>query len=123
MNTLDWKKLEKFIEERKPVSVDAGILNDWFWTAATVYENGEWKDKDRACVTSSWATPGFKAEMENGDVIEVVAMTEETEEQKVEREARSKKAREDLKTLAAELVASKTANERRSPAAQRSGAA
>ena len=71
MNTLDWKKLEKFIEERKPVSVDAGILNDWFWTAATVYENGEWKDKDRACVTSSWATPGFKAEMENGDVIHV----------------------------------------------------
>ena len=118
MNTLDWKKLEQFIEERKPVSVDAGILNDWFWTAATVYENGEWKDKDLAYVTSSWATPGFKAEMENGDVIEVVAMTEETEEQKVEREARSKKAREDLKTLAAELVASKTDNGKLQPRTQ-----
>lgn len=122
MNTLDWKKLEQFIEERKPVSVDAGILNDWSWTAATVYENGEWKDKDRAYVTTSWATPGFKAEMENGDVIEVVAMTEETEEQAVKREARSKKAREDLKTLAAKLVASKTANAQgNGPSAQREG--
>jgi hypothetical protein len=111
MNTLDWKKLEKFIEERKPVSVDAGILNDWFWTADTVYENGEWKDRDRAYVTSSWATPGFKAEMENGDVIEVVAMTEETEEQAAEREERRKKLLEDMKVLAAELVEAKTAND------------
>jgi len=110
MNTLDWKKLEQFVSERKPKEVSAGILNDWFWTAATVYEDGEWKDRDRAYVTSSWATPGFKAEMENGDVIEVVAMTEEAEEQAAEREARSKKAREDLKTLAAELAEAKAAN-------------
>jgi len=108
MNILDWKKLEKFIKERKPVSVDAGILNDWFWTAATVYENGEWKDKGNAYVASSWGTPGFKAKMGNGEVIEVVAMTEETEEQAKEREAKSKKAREDLKTLAAGLAESKT---------------
>lgn len=94
MNTLDWKNLEKFIKEHKPVSVDAGILDDWFWTAATVYENGEWKDKDRACVTSPWATPGFRAKLENGDVIKVVAMTEETEEQAADRKMRSKKARE-----------------------------
>ncbi len=103
MNTLDWEKLEKFIEERKPVSVDAGLLSDWFWTAGTVYENGEWKDKDRAYVTSSWAIPGFKAEMENGDVIEVVAMIEETEEQATERKVRNKKLLEDFKNLAAKL--------------------
>ena len=78
MNTLDWAKVEQFIEERKPVSVDAGILNDWFWTAARVYENGEWLDRDRAYVTSFWATPGFKAEMPNGDVIEVIASKEQT---------------------------------------------
>lgn len=73
MNTLDWMKLEKFIKERNPTKVDAGLLNDWFWTAATVYKNGEWFDKDRAYVTSIWGTPGFKATMENGDTIEVVA--------------------------------------------------
>lgn len=81
MNTLDWQKLEQFVSERKPKEVSAGILNDWYYTAATVYEDGKWGDRGRAYVTSSWGIPGFKAEMENGDVIEVVAMTEETEDQ------------------------------------------
>lgn len=96
MNTLDWKKLEQFIEERKPVEVSAGILNDWFWTAATVWENGEWKDRDAAYVTSSWADPGFKATMANGDVIEVHAAVEETEEQAA---ARAVRREESLKVL------------------------
>ena len=77
MNTLDWKQLEKFIEERNPVEVSAGLVDDWYWTAATVYKDGEWQDKDAAFVTSSWATPGFEAEMENGDVIKVVASIKE----------------------------------------------
>lgn len=80
MKTIDWKKVEEFVEERKPLEVSAGLLDDWFWTAATVYENGEWKEKDRAYVTSTWATPGFKAEMPNGDTIEVVASKEYIEE-------------------------------------------
>lgn len=71
--TLDWKRLEEFIAERRPVSVMAGILEDWFWTAAVVYESGKWLDRSRAYVTSVWATPGFKAEMENGDIVEVSA--------------------------------------------------
>ncbi len=81
MKTLDWKKLEDFIAERKPVEVSAGLLEDWYFTAASVWEKGEWKDRDRAYVSSFWATPGFKAEMENGDIVEVAASREETPEE------------------------------------------
>lgn len=109
MNTLDWKKLEAFIAERKPVEVSAGILNDWFWTGATVYEKGEWQDKSRAWVTSDWATPGFKATMENGDVIEVVASVEETEEQAVVRKADREENHRKLKELVASIDAKNAA--------------
>mgnify|MGYP003331325597 CR=1 FL=1 len=100
MKTLDWKKVEAFIAERKPSEVSAGLLEDWYWTAATVYEDGTWKDKGRAYVTSYWATPGFKATMPNGDVVEVVASVEETPEQAEERAEQRKKNLEDLKRLA-----------------------
>lgn len=103
MNTLDWKKLEKFIEERKPVEVSAGLLDDWFWTAATVYKDGQWKDRDRAWVSSPWATPGFKAEMPNGDTIEVVASVEETKAQAVERERKREESRRQMKEALASL--------------------
>lgn len=107
MNTLDWAKLEKFIEERKPVEVSAGILCDWFWTAATVYEKGEWKDRDAAYVTSYWATPGFKATMENGDVVEVEASAEETPEQAERRRIRSEENRKEMHAMMAEFEAQK----------------
>lgn len=109
MNTLDWKKVESFIAERQPREVSAGLLEDWFWTAATVYEGGEWKDRDRAYVTSYWATPGFKAEMPNGDVIEVVASTEQTPEQAAANKARSEKARAELRDLVAKIKAEREA--------------
>lgn len=71
LNIFDWDKLNKFIEDRKPVDVDAGILGDWFWTAATIYEDGKLIDDHNAFTRSCWATPGFKATIKNGDVIEV----------------------------------------------------
>lgn len=80
MNVLDWDKLRAFVEERKPVEVSAGILDDWFWTAATVYENGEYKENHGAYTHSNWASPGFKALMSNGDTIEVAAYREATGE-------------------------------------------
>ena len=90
MNTLDWKKLDEFIKKRKPVEVSAGILNDWFWTAETVWENGRYlKDKNRAYVSSFWEIPGFKATMKNGDVIEVAAYREETKKEGYARKRRS----------------------------------
>ena len=103
MNTLDWKKLDEFIKKRKPVEVSAGILNDWFWTAATVWENGKYlKDKHRACVSSYWAIPGFKATMKNGDVVEVVAYREETKKEGEARKRRSDIARKRLHKCAEE---------------------
>lgn len=86
MNTLDWDKLEKFISERKPVEVSAGLLDDWFWTAHVVYKDGKYIEDAEPFVTSTWATPGFKAEMANGDTIEVVATKKETEKEAGERE-------------------------------------
>lgn len=80
-NVLDWKKLKQFVKGRKPVEVSAGILNDWFWTGATVYKNGKYKRKHNAWIHSYWATPGFKATMKNGDVIEVVACKKATKKE------------------------------------------
>jgi hypothetical protein len=106
-NTLDWEVLEQFIKDRNPVEVSAGLLNDWFWTAATVYEDGEWKDKDEAYVTSYWAMPGFKATMRNGDVIEVVASKEQTEEERKMHKEKSEKTRKELHELAESLESGK----------------
>ena len=105
MQTLDWKKLENFIKTRKPVEVSAGILNDWFWTAATVYENGKWKDRNAAYVTSYWATPGFKATLKNGDVIEVVASVKETPAQAKKRKAKAERSRKALHKMADKIRA------------------
>lgn len=78
MNRINWAEVEAFIAERKPVEVDAGILNDWFWTAATVWTKKDgWLDKGAAFTHSTWALPGFKATMKNGDVIERAAFTVE----------------------------------------------
>jgi hypothetical protein len=71
INIFDWDKLYKFIAERKPIDVDAGILCDWCNTADTIYEDGEFIYNNDAITHSFWATPGFKATMENEDVIEV----------------------------------------------------
>ena len=103
MNTLDWKKLEDFIAERNPVEVSAGLINDWYYTAATVWQNGEWKDREAAYVTSYWATPGFQATMANGDVLEVEAYREETPEEAEAANIRHQKVKESLREMAEEV--------------------
>ena len=109
MNTLDWSALRKFIKDRKPVEVSAGILNDWFFTAATVWGNGKWsKDKHRAFVRSSWATPGFRATMANGDVIEVAAYRKQAKREAIAYEKQVKQARKRLSMLSNKLRASST---------------
>lgn len=74
MNEIDWDEVKAFIKERGPVEVSAGLLDDWFWTAATVYKDKKWIKGHQAFTNSYWATPGFKATMKNGDVIERVAI-------------------------------------------------
>lgn len=109
MNTLDWKALKAFVAKRKPVEVSAGILNDWFWTGATVYEKGKWVRNHRAYVTSYWATPGFKATLKNGDVIEVAASVTETKAQARVRETRDAQARKNLHKAVKKIRAEKSA--------------
>ena len=122
MNTLDWKKLDEFIKKRKPVEVSAGILNDWFWTAATVWENGRYrKDKNRAYVSSFWAIPGFKATMKNGDVIEVAAYREETKKEGYARKRRSEIARKQLHKFAEASRKSMANPSRQTSAARKEG--
>lgn len=73
MNLFDWTKCREWVEARRPIEVQAGLLEDWSATAATVYRDGRWLDPDEGYLESSWATPGFYARMPNGDVILVEA--------------------------------------------------
>lgn len=98
---IDWEQIKKFVEERQPVEVSAGLLDDWFWTAATVYKNGKWIKDHGVYEHSYWATPGFKAEMPNGDVIERAAWREMTEEDTAKAKLESEKPREQLKEMVA----------------------
>lgn len=97
-NTIDWKKLRAWVAERKPVRVQAGLVCDWFWTAATVFENGKWVRDHRAYTMSYWATAGFEAEMANGDVVKVPCNKKATKREVAAfvaaRERRMKKYRE-----------------------------
>jgi hypothetical protein len=44
MKTYDYKKIKQLIEENKSeiISVSAGMHEDWFWTAETIWENGKY---------------------------------------------------------------------------------
>ena len=66
MKYYDYKKAKKIVEEEKNEIQEAvlGMEEDWFWTAETIFENGEYKkDLDDQCLClggingSSWATP------------------------------------------------------------------
>jgi len=103
VNTLDLEKLNEFVTDRQPVEVSAGVLDDWFWTAATVYENGEYMQDHRAHTYSSWGTPGFKATMPNGDIVEVVCTKDATEEELANIEEGKKETLANLKELAEKL--------------------
>lgn len=59
----DWAKAARLIEERKPEgAVDAGLAEDWYWTAATIWENGKpvIPDMFAAHLSSTWATPTIR---------------------------------------------------------------
>lgn len=111
MNIIDWKAVKKFVRDRKPVEVSAGIVNDWFWTAATVYENGKWVRNHRAYVTSDWASPGFKATLKNGDVVEVVAYREATKAEVAAMKRRHEANRKKMHKLANKIRADRAKRE------------
>ena len=109
--TIDWTAVEKFIAERQPTSVDAGLLDDWFFTAATIYKNGKWLDRDQAYTHSIWAAPGFKATLPNGDVVEVACPRLATAEDEAEWARQSKENSKKMRAYCEETRAESAAKE------------
>jgi len=95
----DFDKCRAWVAERKPVHVDAGMLQDWWWTSATIYDNGEFVVDHRAWLHSGWATPVFKATLDNGDVIEVECWRDMTQADCDLAEQNAKENREALKAM------------------------
>lgn len=80
MKCYDAQMIKNFIESKQYdiESVVCGMQGDWFWTAQTVYENGDYnvdlsgKTVDIAGICSStWATPIMRIEYKNGDCEEI----------------------------------------------------
>lgn len=73
----DFKKAKLFIEQNKENIKEAslGMHEDWFWTAETIFEDGEYKvnldDKDLTIggiSGSYWATPVMQVEYKDGTI-------------------------------------------------------
>ena len=71
----DYKKAKLFIEQNKENIKEAylGMHEDWWWTAQTIFEDGEYKvnldDKDLkigGIDGSYWATPVLAVEYKDG---------------------------------------------------------
>lgn len=73
--------IRKYIEENKEEikSVSVGMLEDWFWTAATIYENNDYIEEYKEDIKnkktllamgisgSYWATPIMEVEKNDGN--------------------------------------------------------
>jgi hypothetical protein len=74
MAKYDFQKAKRIIEEKKDSIKEAslGMHEDWFWTAITVFEDGEYSidldtvEKIAGIDGSSWATPTLQIEYKDG---------------------------------------------------------
>lgn len=59
MKVFDWDKAASIIREHNITDADAGLVEDWFWTGASILEDGKVPDREgwRPHCSSSWATP------------------------------------------------------------------
>lgn len=57
MLVFDWDKAAQIIKEKKPKKADAGLIEDWFWTGGTIYEDGSPVMDMPPYLASDWATP------------------------------------------------------------------
>lgn len=78
----DWDKAAEIIKEKQPDMAEAGLAEDWWWTAGPIYRDGKPIDAEEEEVytwlTSYWATPVIRL---NGDeVIECSAPVEKTQD-------------------------------------------
>ena len=54
----DWDRAAKIIRDKKPLAASAGLIEDWFWTGGTIYEDGKPnEDRRNVYLMSYWATP------------------------------------------------------------------
>lgn len=72
MKKYDYDKARKLIEQTPNlVSASLGMHEDWWWTAETVWENGEYTRElsgDIAGIKGSgWATPCLRLETDEGE--------------------------------------------------------
>lgn len=57
MKVFDWDKAAQLIKEKKPKEAIAGLSEDWFWTAGTIFSNGKPVTNGCTYLASTWATP------------------------------------------------------------------
>lgn len=74
MKKYDYEKAKKIITSRKVdiIKASLGMYEDWFWTAVTVFEDGEFSmdlstDGKIAGIDGSyWATPTLRLDLKDG---------------------------------------------------------
>jgi len=66
----DWNTAAKLIAERGETDVDAGLVEDWFWTGGGIVKNGEFvvDELGGPFLASNWATPVLR--FADGDEVE-----------------------------------------------------
>ncbi len=85
MKIYDFENIKKFIEDNKDniAEVDLGMQEDWYWTAETVFVDGEYITTitDETTIGgingSSWATPEMRVTYKDGSTLEVEFSKEE----------------------------------------------
>jgi hypothetical protein len=55
--TFDFEKALKLIKKYNAIEASAGLKEDWFSTAATIWEDGKPVEEHHAYLASLWATP------------------------------------------------------------------
>lgn len=88
MKKYDFEKIFQFIEKNKEEikTANLGMEEDWFWTAETIFKDGEYlldlKAKDIKIAgidSSSWATPTLLIEYKDGKEVKYPSYIGESE--------------------------------------------
>ena len=69
MKVFDWEKAAKLIKEKSASHAEAGLKEDWEWTAGDIFENGKPvpEDETYTFLASTWATPAIEIDGEECD--------------------------------------------------------
>lgn len=70
MRYFDWNKAKEICEQYKGHEVDAGMDEDWFWTASTIYD-GDKRVKGDPWLGSYWATPVCRVNLNDGSWVTI----------------------------------------------------